>query len=73
MKADTEEQAQAAWTRWREARHRWWTRQAVGEAVSEAPVVDPTVVGDAMAVQAWRRLRSGHASGGEIIVARVRV
>jgi hypothetical protein len=42
-------------------RHRWWTRQAVGESVSEA-----------MVVQAWRRSRSGRAGGGNMIVARVR-
>jgi hypothetical protein len=28
--------------------HRWWTRQAVGEAVGEAPVMDPTAVSEAM-------------------------
>jgi hypothetical protein len=39
----------------------------------EAPVVDSTVVVEAMAVQAWRRSRSERAGGGEMIVVRVRV
>jgi hypothetical protein len=45
----------------------------VGEAVGEDPAVDPTAIGEAMVVQAWRRSRSRCASGGEMIVARVRV
>jgi hypothetical protein len=45
----------------------------VGEAVSGVPVMDPTTVGEATVVQAWRWSRSGHAGGGEMIVARVRV
>jgi hypothetical protein len=61
MEAGTEERARAAWTRRQLMRHRWWTRQAVGESVSEA-----------MVVQAWRRSRSGRAGGGNMIVARVR-
>jgi hypothetical protein len=46
---------------------------AIGEVVTEEPVVDPTTVGEATTVQAWRRSRSGRMSGGEMIVARVRV
>jgi hypothetical protein len=42
-------------------------------AVGKDPTVDPTAVSEAMAVLAWRRPRRGHASGGEMIVARVRV
>jgi hypothetical protein len=45
-------------------------------AVGEAPVMDPTVVekavGEATAVHAWRRSRSGRVSGEEMIVAKVR-
>jgi hypothetical protein len=39
----------------------------IGEAICEAPTVDP------LAVQAWRWPRSEHAGGGEMIVASVRV
>jgi hypothetical protein len=45
----------------------------VGETVGEDPVVDPMVVSEATMVQAWRWSRSRHASGVEMIVARVRV
>jgi hypothetical protein len=46
---------------------------AVGEVVSEVLVMDSTTVGEATVVQAWRRSRSRCASGGKMIVARVRV
>jgi hypothetical protein len=39
----------------------------------EARMVDPSMVGEAAAVQAWRWSRSGRAGGGEMIVTRVRV
>jgi hypothetical protein len=42
-------------------------------AVDEDPTMDPKAVSEATVVQAWRRSRSGCASGGEMIVARVRV
>jgi hypothetical protein len=35
--------------------------------------MDLTAVDEATAVQAWRRSRSGHASDGEMVIARVRV
>jgi hypothetical protein len=46
---------------------------AVGEAISEDPTVDPMAVGETTAVQAWRWSWSRRASGGEMIVGRVRV
>jgi hypothetical protein len=45
----------------------------VTEEVSKAPTVDSMAVGKAIAVQAWRRSRSEHTGGGEMIVAKVRV
>jgi hypothetical protein len=44
----------------------------VGEVIGEDLAVDPTVVDEEREVQAWRRSRSGHTSGGKII-AMVRV
>jgi hypothetical protein len=43
------------------------------EAVGEVSKVDPTTVGEAIVVQAWRQSRSERAGGGEMIVAMVRV
>jgi hypothetical protein len=37
----------------------------VGEVIGENPAVDPTSVGDASTVQAWRQSRSGCTSGGK--------
>jgi hypothetical protein len=69
--ADVEERTRAAWTQRWSVRCQRWTRQAVREAIGEAPAVDPMTVGEVMAVQAWRRSRSGCVGGGEMIVARV--
>jgi hypothetical protein len=46
---------------------------AVGEAIDEAHVVDTTVVSEAPVVQEWRRSRSRHVGGREMLVIRVRV
>jgi hypothetical protein len=52
---------------------RWSQRHGGGCGGAGACGVDLTAVGEATAVQAWRRLRSGCAADGEMIVARVGV
>jgi hypothetical protein len=54
VEADAKEQAYVAWTQWWSVRRWRWTRQVIGEAVSEALAMDPMTVSLAMAVQAWR-------------------